>query len=275
MKKLLVDYISDIHFNSYKFDITKYLIEEKQSNILIIAGDVGHNLEENIYNIKILKKFYKHILIVLGNHDYYFYKGEKFKGEKFLNSFDKVEKSKEAYNNIEGVHCFNGDIIEIEGIKFGGADSWYSNDYLINYFKKTSSIKKTLNLWNKSINDASYIFDQKNQNQINFFEKIYLKEFNKLLNIKDEVDVMISHVNPSILKEHQAIKYSESIITTFFNFDGRKIFENSNIKYWFFGHTHTKLNFIINKINFLCNPLGYPSESSNKYKFINTIELKI
>ena len=54
--KLMVDYISDLHLDFYKFPILKYLIEEKQSNILIISGDIGHNLKQNLDFIKELKK---------------------------------------------------------------------------------------------------------------------------------------------------------------------------------------------------------------------------
>ena len=41
-------------------------------------------------------------------------------------------------------------------------------------------------------------------------------------------------------------------------------FINSNrnkIKYWFYGHTHTPSEVIINEIPFLCNPIGYPNEN--------------
>ena len=44
---------------------------------------------------------------------------------------------------------------------------------------------------------------------------------------------------------------------------------NNNIKYWFYGHTHTPLEITHKKINFCCNPIGYPNENTinnfNKY----------
>lgn len=33
------------------------------------------------------------------------------------------------------------------------------------------------------------------------------------------------------------------------------------IKCWFYGHTHTPLDTMINEIPFLCNPIGYPNEN--------------
>ena len=36
----------------------------------------------------------------------------------------------------------------------------------------------------------------------------------------------------------------------------------NKIKYWIYGHTHTRSNVIINEIPFLCNPIGYPNENT-------------
>lgn len=33
------------------------------------------------------------------------------------------------------------------------------------------------------------------------------------------------------------------------------------MQYWVFGHTHDAIEYEIGDVKFLCNPLGYPSES--------------
>lgn len=35
----------------------------------------------------------------------------------------------------------------------------------------------------------------------------------------------------------------------------------NQVKYWFYGHTHTEGDAIINNTRLLCNPLGYPDEN--------------
>lgn len=276
MFSLSVDYISDLHLDFYKLDILKYLLEEKQSNILIISGDIGHNLKQNIGFVEKLSKHYNHILIVLGNHDYYFknlYGKPYDKDYSFDNSFDKVNQTRKLYNDINGVHCLNGEVVYIEGIAFGGADGWYSNAYLKEHFNKFSSKDDTLKLWKDIINDSSTIYGVNGENNIDFFTEIYDKEMLKLNNIKRDCQVMITHVNPSYLVQHQDPKYTSNKDTTFFNFNGSEIYNEDFIKYWFFGHTHKKIKYQINDTNFLCNPLGYPSESASKYKYIETILL--
>ena len=40
----------------------------------------------------------------------------------------------------KNIFCLDGDIIEIEGIKFGGCNSWYDDSYVKKYFKEVCSI---------------------------------------------------------------------------------------------------------------------------------------
>ncbi len=72
---------------------------------------------------------------------------------------------------------------------------------------------------------------------------------------------MITHVNPSNNEEHINEKYHGSPINTFFTFDGNKYYKNGSMKYWVFGHTHDAIEYEMEDVKFLCNPLGYPTES--------------
>ena len=75
-----IDILSDLHFDNYfynkysKDDVIKFysqIIDFKNcGDVLVIAGDLGHNNHQNIKILKILKEFYKNIVCVLGNHDY-------------------------------------------------------------------------------------------------------------------------------------------------------------------------------------------------------------
>jgi len=78
-----IDYISDTHFNEHLgFDDTSSksaekilspMFESKQSDILIIAGDVGEDNEQNLKALRFIRNEigYKHIIMVLGNHDWF------------------------------------------------------------------------------------------------------------------------------------------------------------------------------------------------------------
>ena len=263
-----VDILSDLHLDFYFKphlttseniaslfgDIFTDNNTRKVGDVLIIAGDIGHYNEQNIEVLKIFQeKFYKHIICVLGNHDYYLIDSEaKYTFEN--DSFKRVKDMRSLINQEKNMYCLDGEVIEIEGIKFGGADSWYDGSYVKKYYTNLDNNHINL-LWNGNINDSRLI------KGISRFDDITKLEIQKLEKIYQNCDVMITHVNPSIDEEHINEKYRNSPINTFFTFDGSKFYKNGSMKYWVFGHTHDAIEYEIEDIKFLCNPLGYPNES--------------
>lgn len=168
---MIVDILSDLHLDFYfKLHLTRAenvssFFEPIFTNngtrtigdVLIIAGDIGHYNAQNIEVLKIFqKKFYKHIICVLGNHDYYLVNGEaRYSFEN--NSFNRVENLRKFINKEKNIYCLNGDIVEIDGIKFGGCDSWYDDSYMKRYFKQFDTNYINL-LWKQYINDSRLIY---------------------------------------------------------------------------------------------------------------------
>lgn len=263
-----IDILSDLHLDFYfkpHLTISKNIISlfreiftdnetRAIGDVLIIAGDIGHYNEQNIKILKIFQKeFYKHIVCVLGNHDYYLVNSEaRYTFEN--DSFKRVKHMRELINQEKNIYCLNGEVIEIEGIRFGGVDSWYDGSYIKKYFTQFDNNHINL-LWNENINDSRLI------KGISRFDDIAKLEIPKLENIYKECDVMITHVNPSIDEEHINEKYRNSPINTFFTFDGSKYYKNGSMRYWLFGHTHDVIEYEMEDVKFLCNPLGYPTES--------------
>lgn len=265
-----IDILSDLHLDFYfKSNINtrdnvisffQQIFTNKgtrtSGDVLIVAGDLGHNNKQNIEIIKILQEeFYKHIICVLGNHDYYLTNSEA----NYIfnrNSFKRVDNLRSLLNKEENIYCLDGEIIEIDGIKFGGADGWYDDSYVKKYFPQYD--KNHINLlWREYINDSRLI------KGISSFDEIFEIEKLKLKNIYKACDVMITHVNPSFLEEYIDKKYHNNPTNTFFTFDGSKFFKDGSMKYWVFGHTHDPIEYKINNVKFLCNPLGYPHESGH------------
>ena len=261
-----IDYLSDLHFDNYfranDFNVEtivaflKSIFKDKKSDILIIAGDFGHHNEQIISVVKLIRKyFYKHIVSVLGNHDYYLINDEISDRYK-ANSFERVRELRENLNIIDGVHCLDGNIVEIEGVRFGGCDSWYDGSYLMSLFPRRDFSYYSINeMWKNSLNDYRYIFGVERYNEI--FEI----EFPKIEKVYKECDVMITHVNPSIKIEHTQKKYSRSQTTAFFAFDAEEFMKKGDIKYWIYGHTHEKNEYEFADVKVLCNPMGYPHEN--------------
>lgn len=275
--KLKIDILSDTHFDNYfygnytNYDVINFYSQIIDFNncgdVLVIAGDIGHNNSQNIKILKLLKQYYKNILCVLGNHDYYLL-GKENKSQ-FKNSFERVENMRELINCESGMYCLDGWMVEIDGIKFGGCDGWYNDGYFFRQYPTETFTRKSTNvMWRNIMNDAEFIYGVEN------FDDIFQIERPKIEKVFKECDVMITHINPSAKNEHININYQNNPSNVFFCFEGEKYLKNGNMKYWIFGHTHEELEYIEHNVHCICNPLGYFNESGNG-KFVNIRSIEI
>lgn len=267
---MTIDILSDLHLDFYfsiketidvstvKSVFNNILLADgrvKTADMLIIAGDLGHYNEQSLSILKILQaEYYKHIICVLGNHDYYlidYSLVDKYEN----NSFTRVQEMRELINSQKDMYCLDGEIIEINGIKFGGCDSSYDNSYLKEYFPLDDDDSIINNMWKNGLNDYRMM------GNITSYIEIFNVEIAKLKNIYKKCDVMITHVNPSFLHEHIASAYFGDKFNTFFTFDGHSFMKEGSMKYWVFGHTHDRIEYEYSGVKCICNPFGYPSES--------------
>ena len=271
-----IDILSDLHFDNYfygkytKDDVINFYSQIIDFNncgdVLVIAGDLGHNNHQNIKILKILKEFYKNIVCVLGNHDYYLV-GKENKS-LFKGSFERVFNMRELINKQENIYCLDGDIVEIDGVKFGGCNGWYNEGYLqVNYPDEFFPKYSTNIMWQNCTPDYKNILEIEN------FDDIFEIEKPKIERVYKECDVMITHVNPSAKKEYLSVKY-QNPSSTFFCFDGEEYLKNGNMKYWIFGHNHDVIEYEEHNVTCICNPLGYYNESGNG-KFVKIKQIII
>lgn len=270
-----VDCTSDLHFDMHvKINNPEYkqekdfnvlferIIPENNSDILLISGDLGHYNFQNEFALTILRKWYKHILFVAGNHDLYLV-SQSQSNLYHHDSFERLIEMKELANKIEGVHFLDGNTVEIEGKVFGGTGMWYDFQYGIQIFGK--SIQELSDVWEVYMNDANLI--RTTEGRIKNLE-YFKSEYSKLEKIYQKCDVILTHVGPdwSMIEE----KYKD-ISTSFYYFDGKEMLKNCFGKTWLYGHTHLPASFNVNGCHLICNPLGYPKE--NPDYMIKTIEV--
>ena len=278
---MTIDILSDLHLDQYfnkdniSIDAVTSIFkpiftnnsQREPADILVIAGDIGHFNIQNIEILKIFQKeYYKYIVCVLGNHEYYLIDNEQ-KEIYNNNSFNKIKHMQELINTNTNMYCLDGNIIEIEGIKFGGCNSWYDSSYA-NYYYPTLSNTDINTKWNTSSNDSKYIYGIKN------FEDIKKLELEKIKCIYKKCDIMITHVNPSFKHEHINSAYENNILNTFFTSDCSEFLKDGSMKYWIFGHAHDVIEYNLHNVKCICNPMGYPTESEyGDWVWIKSIEI--
>ena len=291
MKKILVDVCSDLHIdfwvkekdpakNKFNLQITEFvdfllpIDKSKIGDVLVIAGDSGHYNQQTKAVLIEFKKFYKHILITFGNHCMYLVSGGQVSKYKSV-SINRLKELKEICEELD-VHYLDGNIVTIEGIKFGGTCSWYDLD-----------TDNKINRWKQVMNDARLIYNgyavqpygmyqsysQPNTNWDT--QKFWLEEKEKLENIaKEGCDIFVTHVAlvypPDSIMDPLYVGSPDNI---FYYTDNLDLLKESGCTYHVFGHTHQNLDFELDGINMICNPLGYRHEYSFREENIKQIEI--
>ncbi|MGG1659511.1 metallophosphoesterase family protein [Brevibacillus sp. NRS-1366] len=261
------DLISDIHLDfwvkvenpKHKMlpqieDFINSILPDNPQNVLVIAGDLGHYNWQNQLLIKELKQVYEHILLVAGNHDFYLVstnQEKQYQGK----STKRVLEMKELCKEVMNVHYLDGNIIEIDGVKFGGVGIWYDFSYGM---KELGYTKEALySKWWEVMNDSRLIKGLLDKS-FTFADE----EKKKLDSIVDESDVIITHVGGDWSRVIGNYKFDS--VTSFYYFDGSNHFSKLEDKVWCFGHTHQRYDYDAYGCRFVNASLGYPSEGKGR-----------
>ena len=239
-------YVSDIHLEFLK----EFPIINNNADILILAGDIG-NPYEDIYKdfiIDVSNKF-KKIFLITGNHEYYGHKESIENVDNYIDTFIKKE-------NMNNVIFLNNNHCDYNGFRFIGSTLWskilnlnspkYDLTNCFNCIKDFKINKK------EGINKYNNLF-QNNYEYLN-------NTINKTTEESDLPIIVITHHLPSY--KLIAPKYQGYDMNQCFASNCEELMKNQ-VKYWFYGHTHTEGDTIINNTRLLCNPLGYPDENTD------------
>lgn len=220
--------ISDTHIEGGSFNIP--IVE---GNICILAGDICTiKKDKQFFNILTdLNHQFQHVILVLGNHEFYH--------SNYKKALTKIKQiADETKTHLLDIH-FGTENLEIEGLKFWGSTLWtdFNKD---NFFIKMK-IKKGLN-------DSRLI----NGLNVNKMYDIHVETIKK---INWNADIIISHHMP-IIRPHSTYGIGD-LTYGFCCSDLEYQIEDSNVKYWFYGHTHDNTQNMIGETQVVCNQMGY------------------
>ena len=237
---MLIQYVSDIHLEF----MTKIPKINVMADVLCLAGDIGYPYS-GIYKDFLIKmnNSFKKVFIITGNHEYY------MSGKNDNRSMDEINQM--IYGLIK--------IHNLTNTTFLNNSYEMYNDYL---FVGTT-------LWSKipsmNMNDIARMNDFKMIKNMSFdtYNLLHIKNRNFIENdILSKFDknkiIMMTHHLPSF--KLIADEYIQSDYNCFYASECDKFFVNPIVA-WIYGHTHTPSVNIINDIQFVCNPKGYPSEN--------------
>ena len=264
-----IAYTSDLHMDFYTSSVASsgkneklietYVLKGERPNILILAGDISHYTVQVLQVCKELNNMGIKVIIISGNHE--FYNISVKQERRYINLFDKVNELKMYLKDLPDTYFLDGECVEIEGVKFGGAMGWYDGSY---YYKMNQGMytEDILTHWKSYLNDFHRIPGLKD------FRDLFKIEIEKIKNaLAQKPDIMISHMCPvsEAIAVQDKFKFDKG--SGYYMFDGLHLVDDLHCsnppKYWVHGHMHDSKEFEIYKTKFIRNPLGYPRDNTD------------
>lgn len=247
---------SDLHLEFYSSiePITSQILKEVapyklEDRVLFLCGDIGYPFTPNYYKfLGFCSNNFKYVLVTTGNHEYY-------NENRSVTDIDhKISKITSSFKNVMFLnksYC----VLEEFKIIVVGTTLWsslppYGIDKAINDFKYLT------------LEEYYSLHEEHLEKLISNIEEIASIKKTEEYNNYDLI-VMTHHLPSYSLI---APKYKGNPINYFFATNLDYLFEKLNldsktfIKYWFCGHTHTRMTNKIHGTEIIVNPNGYPDE---------------
>ena len=217
-----VQFISDLHLENK----TNISFTPDISDILILNGDI-HSLyliDEYKKFIIECEKYVSYIIIVFGNHEYYY-------REKYgpIKSFEELHSLGVNVLSSDKTIILNNEYVIINGVYFYGSTAW-------------SILPKTMDMEKFPI----YSDEDTQVDKMMILEKHILFR-DKLSLFLDTVDncIIITHYCPLATKETENINHPFDENVAQWYFDGYDLLTKKQV-IWIAGHTHSNYDFKLN-----------------------------
>jgi Icc-related predicted phosphoesterase len=254
-----VAYCSDLHLEFESIDPQELLSD---ADVLILAGDIvlikyivnatrdADNDPADIINFfDTLTGAYKHIIWIMGNHEYY---------RSDLADIDELKRSLQSYTNL---HILNNEAIMIDDVKFIGGTMWTDLN---------EQDPMTVLYAPSMLNDFRVIRDHGARFSAGSWLQMHYEFLTMLHKEITERCVVVTHHSPA--KKTILPRYADA-----YEMNGlyvsrlEELILRNDIKLWIHGHLHCAPTIDVGENNIVTsNTRGYPHESC-----FSTFEIKV
>jgi len=242
--------LSDLHLEHYS--ACQVFPNIGRGDVLILAGDIltAKALKTNGYLHLVYERFlndcawnYKHVLYVMGNHEFY--------GYNYEGTLKTIKENLPA-----NFHLLENDTFQIQNWNFIGMTLWtdFRNENPLEMMEAQQNINDY-----KMIRIGSNYRKMNANDTLAFHKKSKEYLLNQLQTLNENVFV-ISHHAPSYQSVAPQFK-TEANGAYVSNLDNLILY-HPQIKYWIHGHTHTPFDYLIGDCRVICNPGGYSGQDT-------------
>jgi Calcineurin-like phosphoesterase len=239
-KKVPVHWMSDLHLEHSNFDLHSTI----DSGILLLIGDISADFTLLDAFFRKLNENVKAVYIP-GNHEY---ENKTFQ--------EVVPFLKELLSVYPNVTVLDNESCVIDSIKIIGSTLW-SNFDITDHFTRRDMMKRADELFSdftrgRFIEEGNLrrftVYDSLEQ-----FDRSYKYiEFELTKNRVDMPTIVATHFSPSNLSRHP--KFGDSAMNAYWHNKIDHLIPLAN--YWFHGHTHETMEYMVEETFVGCNPRG-------------------
>lgn len=237
--------LSDLHREIYPNRDLGIDLEVSKPDVVILAGDIDKGQSSVKWAAEVFAGL--PVLYIAGNHEFYGF------------AIDRVPDAiKQACDETKNVHFMNQDEFIFQGVRFLGATMWTDFE-LFGNAKKMQAMDEC----RRSMNDYHLIhvakddyrkLDPADTARLNFVQTDWLR---RELTHSAHKTVVISHHAPGMYSVPDA--YKADIVSAAYASDLEELAVRADL--WIHGHTHTSMDYQIEKCRVVCNPCGYVRRS--------------
>lgn len=242
--------ISDLHLEFYREDEVVYVPKpdyDDHETVLILAGDIHVGVRALPW-IEEMTKRYRHVLYILGNHEFY---GQEW--HKTIEYWQNIQMDKFDF--------LQDSFTVIDGIRIFGATMWtdvtdpfmqWQGRQLMSDYGQTTVNEHNLGL----------VYRKLNVQDTNNAHATTVRKLRDWLQIPwDGRTVVITHHLPHELCIPKRFKGSN--LNCFFATNLDDLIADHKIDVWCHGHTHDNVDIEVHGTKILCNPMGYHGYEMN------------
>lgn len=232
--------LSDLHTEFSDFDPP-----ETDADVVVLAGDIGVGTAGIEWAARQCPE--AAVIYVPGNHEFY---------DHDIGRTDQLLAAAPA-----NIHVLSKDVLELDGIRFLGATLW-TDFKLYGEGEAWFSRQKARGLIEDfiSIRNGGRLFTPEDSVELHEASKAWL--VSELNNEFDGPTVVVTHHLPAI--PSIAKQYNNDPLNPAFASRLEGIIKRYRPDLWIHGHTHVPCDYEIFGTRVVCNPRGYPSESSGR-----------
>ena len=245
------DLVSDVHDDFYRNGtLLSYLERMRNADVLVVAGDVSNERARTADVLNEMTRVYPDVVFVDGNHDHY--------GQQNVRETETAYFLSRLERNVVYLRPQRPGPVTLDGITFVGLNGWYD-------FGMSGRVPDVAYRdWKRVMNDRYIAFGSERVDDMGRRHAYVMSETMYSLRDAGTTVVAVTHTIP-LARLYEGTRYVGNPDNDFYaNTSMSSAIDHgraAGLRVWCFGHTHDRIDRVVDGVRYVANPRGYPGEN--------------